>query len=273
MPLTAVVDYFNEHLHQLHPQARLGSHATLRYRNGTLSATVCGFRVSPQQLPVVRADDGAMVAHSAQLRVTSKSGRLMKPESLYLHASATDDVIFLDRFLRVLHALNHLEQGHEDDARLVLDIHHRHLAAVPEHQGKVFRSLLQRLGLEPQHIVLRMQGRALQRDAQARQGLRGFADRGYRLLVSRPELNETDWTEFKALGIDWISPDIPARGPLQNRELVEQGINAARAEGIRLWADGIDSPRALEQAHSLGAELVEGLVLRPASPRVAGVSG
>ena len=262
MPLTTVVDYLNDRLHQLHPTARLREQAGFRYRQGQLSAGIAGFRLIPHQVPVVRTGDGAVVAYSAHPRVESSRGHPMKPEALYVHAWDAEDVLFLDRFLRTFHALHHLSAGHDTDAWLVLGVHLRHLSALPEQHGQVFQELLHRLGLEPSQVVLRLNGRALQQDPHVQAAARSFARHGYRLLATRPALDDTDWSVLHELGVGWVVTDLPPYIWRHDQDALLDWSRQAQDRGVGLWIDRIDTPEALERAQALGAELIEGELFR-----------
>lgn len=258
MPLSSVVEYLNERLHQLHPTARLSQQAGFRYRNRVLTAGIAGFRLIPHQVPVVRATDGALVAYRAQLRVETSRGHPMRPESLYVHAWDAEDVLFLDRFLRTFHALHHLSEGHDANAWLVLDVHLRHVSAIPEQHGQVFQELLHRLGLEPDQVVLRLSGRALQQDPHVQAAARSFIGHGYRLLASNPDVEDTDWTLLRELGAGWVATPVPTLVSRHDQETLSAWSRQAKAHDIGLWIERVADAETLECAQALGADLVEG---------------
>ncbi|TCT19432.1 EAL domain-containing protein [Thiobaca trueperi] len=258
MPLSSVVEYLNERLHQLHPTARLSQQAGFRYHNRVLTAGIAGFRLFPHQVPVVRPADGALVAYRAQLRVETSRGHPMRPESLYVHAWDAEDVLFLDRFLRTFHALHHLSEGHDADAWLAVDVHLRHVSAIPEQHGQVFQELLHRLGLAPAQVVLRLNGRALQQDPHVQAAARSFIGHGYRLLATRPDVEDTDWTLLRELGVGWVGIPVPTLASRHGQETLSAWGRQAQSHGIGLWIERIASAEALERAQALGAELVEG---------------
>ncbi len=258
MPLTQVVEYLNERLHQLHPAAGLRKQAGFRYRNGVLTAGVASFRLRPEQVPVVRAIDGERVAYSARCFVETGRGHPVRAEALYVQAWDPEDVVFLDRFLRVFHALHHLGCGHEPGASLALDVHLRHVSAVPEQHGQVFEDLLARLGLIPSQILLRLDGRALQRDPHVQDAALSFARRGYRLVATRPDFGETDWELLHRIGVRWVLQDVAALRGIRDQGVLNDWLARAEAQGLGIWLDKIAHPSDLTEATAFGAELVEG---------------
>ncbi|WP_295446722.1 hypothetical protein [uncultured Thiodictyon sp.] len=257
MPLTNVVDYFNVRLLALHPHALLGQGASYLLHRGLLTAQVAGLILTPNPIPVHTAT-GELFGRRARFLVRDAAGHPARPESLHVQAWNAEDMVFLDCFLRTFHALNHLHHGHDKRESLVLDVHLRHLAARPEHQGGDCEALLHLLGLGPHQIVLRLDAPTLHVDSHLQATARKFTGRGYRLLAARPNLRNTDWDLLSALGVRWVAPHI--------RDLVawQRDGNAGPARnGIALWLDGVDSLEDLAHARVLGAELIEpGLQLR-----------
>jgi len=256
MPLSSVVDYYNVRLPELHPRAHLRQRASYRLHRGLLTAQIAGFFLTPYLVPVVHAATGALFGQRAKLLVRTEDGQLAPPESLYVQAWDAEDVVFLDRFLRTFHALNHLHLGHDGRELLVLDVHLRHVAALPAHHGEVFETLLHRFGLRTDQVVLRLDARALHADPHVQEAARSFAGYGYRLLATRSDLEHTDWDLLETLGVRWVAPQVQDLEALDRRgDRWGQQTGAGR---IGLWLEGIDDPQALARARALGAALIEG---------------
>ncbi len=269
MPLSSVVDYYNVRLPELHPRAHLRQRASYRLHRGLLTAQIAGFFLTPYLVPVVHAATGALFGQRAKLLVRTEDGQLAPPESLYVQAWDAEDVVFLDRFLRTFHALNHLHLGHDGRELLVLDVHLRHVAALPAHHGEVFETLLHRFGLRTDQVVLRLDARALHADPHVQEAARSFAGYGYRLLATRSDLEHTDWDLLDTLGVRWVAlRDQDLEALYRRGDQWRQQTGAGR---IGLWLEGIDDPQALARARALGAALIEGnqssRVARQALPR------
>ena len=265
MPLSSVVDYFNERLPALHPHAHLSGQARLQYYNGRLTARIAGFTLIPRQVPVLVTATGEVFAWSARFLAESDAGRLVIPETLYVNAWDGDDVIFLDRFLRTFHALHHLSLGPDHSGLLAVDVHLRHVAALPEQHGQVYEALLRRLGLSPQQLVLRLSGTALQHDPHVREAAASFSGRGYGLLAGRLHAGDTNWELLRAAGVQWVTPATATRIGANLWDYPDDWARQAKAHGIRLWLDGVGSPEAIARAHALGADLIEGALWDPVS--------
>jgi EAL domain-containing protein (putative c-di-GMP-specific phosphodiesterase class I) len=259
MPLTSVVSYLDQRLRELHPRAQLSARTRLRLHGHRVWGRMAEYRLVPRQVPVLAAATGAVFAWRAKLVVESESGHRTLPESLYVHAWDEDDVVFIDRFLRTLHALHHLSLGAGREGRLALDVHLRHVAALREQHGRVFESLLHRLGLTPERILIRLSGRALQEDPHVRNAALSFARGGYGLVAARLDIADSDWELLRSLGIRWIAPDADT---LQRARATDWATRA-KARGIGLWLDAIDSAEAIVRARRLGAYAIEGALCEP----------
>lgn len=261
MPLTRVVDYLNDRLHELHPDARLREQARIDLHNGRLHALVAGCRLTPYQVPVVRTADGQVFGYSAQLIAHTAQGQRIRPESLYVQAWDAADVVFLDRFLRTLHALHHLNEGRGSHELLVVTVHLRHLSALPEQHGRVFEDLLARLGLKPSQVVVRLNGPALQQDPHVRAAAASFVRRGYPLAAIQLDPQDIDWALLERIGVRWVTPSLAALQGLRQRGLLDEWVHGALTRRILVWLDQIETPALLDLAHALGAELAEGEAL------------
>ena len=258
MPLSSVVDYYNVRLPELHPRAQLRRRSSYRLHRGILTAQVAGFILTPYLVPVVHATTGELFGQRAKLLVRTEDGYPAPPESLYVQAWDADDVVFLDRFLRTFHALNHLHQGHDGRELLVLDVHLRHVAALPEHHGEVFETLLHRFGLRTDQVVLRLDGRALHMDHHVQEAARSFTGYGYRLLAARPDIEHTDLGLLFTLGVRWVAPRTQDLEALYRRGPLGQWWDQAEVGRVGLWVDGVEGPEELARARALGADLIEG---------------
>lgn len=268
MPLTAVVNYFNSHLDDFNRASRLASEARIHYvsERAEITGEIDGMRVIPGQHALYNSEISAPVAFESWLRIEDEHGAEINARSLYYSAWEPEDVVFLDRFLRVLHTLNHLAQHGSDpatsDVPLILDIHWRHVRAVEASHGQVFENLLAQLGILPTQIILRMQASALIEDEHVRRAVSSFEARGYRLLVEGLPIDHAHWPLLGEMGIDWVAADPDfLQAMLRNRMLqarLDQWISSAHAEGLKVWLQSLDSSKALELAWRLDVDAVSG---------------
>ncbi|OBX37355.1 hypothetical protein A8U91_01715 [Halomonas elongata] len=181
-------------------------------------------------------------------------------------------MIFLDRFLRVLHALHHLSCHGIDALPLVVDVHWRHLQAVEASHGAVFEELLARLGIHPSQVVLRMSALRLLADPHARDASRSFQDHGYPLLAHGVPLDAEPqaWHLLLEAGVEWVTPEpnamILARRGREHWSRLIQWNREARAVGMTDWWPGLDTPGVLGQVSQLEPTLVSGSLLGEIQP-------
>ncbi|ANF59087.1 EAL domain-containing protein [Halotalea alkalilenta] len=275
MPLTAVVNYFNAHLDDFNRAARLRGRARFDYdpQHCAVTAELDGITLRPDQVALYDSELSAPVAFESRLSIEDEQGRELNAKALYYTAWEAEEVVFLDRFLRVLHTLDHLAR-HRPDADgnvvpLILDVHWRHVRAVEASHGQVFESLLAQLGVKPAQIVLRMQAEALLEDLHVRRAVQSFEQRGYRLLVEGLPIDHQHWPLLEQMGVSWIAADPDfLQAALRNRLLqarLDQWIQSAHAAGLKVWLQSFDTPRALEIAWRLGADAVSGARLSEAA--------
>lgn len=265
MPLTSLVDYINGRLQELHPQSRLRTYTGMEFQQGHLTARVNGFQLVPYQLPVVSNIDGhkKIIGRSGQFQLRGRHDELLRQESIYIHALDINDVVFLDRFLRTFHALYHLSQERDPEELLVVSVHMRHVSAISENHGRIFEDLLEKLGLSPRQVVLRLDARTLQVDPHVRTAAQSFISRGYRLIATvreshHEEPGHLDWDLLSARGPDWLSPAPPLLWRWRRQHAIASWRNTAREHGIGLWLSGLDSPAWLDDTDLSPDDILEG---------------
>ncbi|NIC38903.1 hypothetical protein HBJ58_19770 [Halomonas desiderata] len=264
MPLTQVIDYFNAHLEAFNPQASLRRHARFLYENGRVSAELAGKRVQPGQQPIFELAGLSAVAHDSHIQLLNHHSAQQTTDPLYFLSWDREDVIFLDRFLRVLHALHHLSRHGVDAAPLIVDVHWRHLQAVEASHGTVFEALLARLGLYPRQVVLRLSALRLLTDAHAHDASRSFHAHGYHLLAHGVPLDTepSAWRQLLDAGVEWVTPEPHAmslaRQGRQHWARLTQWNREARTAGLTVWWPMVDNPGDLGIVTPLEPTLVSG---------------
>lgn len=230
MPLTYVVEHLNRQLSDLHPASLIKNNSRFVYEDRKLWATVGAFHLEPRHWAVVDPASGKIVARDARLRVRDADGREHGADILYLQAWDAADVIFLDRFIRTLHALHHLDVGNAGEESLILDVHVRHLAAVPTAHGQVFEQLLDTLGLSPRQIIFRIETDLVLSMPDVLLATRNFLECGYNLLAHCEQPDGSAVATLGAIGFRWASlaPD----GPGWGRSALDEWLLAARGAGI-----------------------------------------
>lgn len=248
-PLLELVDYINEHMACLAEGTAEPSFSaqsgTLRLRGHALEAQVGPFTLrSVERRLVAPREGGALRGYSAYVEVFLPSGRQVAPEILFRLQSSPPAVVAMDRLCRVLHMLQHLERG-RDDQDLWLHVGLGHVLAVEQGHGEFFEGLLRRCGLGPERIVLMLPVVSITDSAWPRlaDACASYRERGYRLAVDLREalldapleaalrLN-ADWLRVHArdaqtLESRWVGPGLLLRGAGAAGSVVAQ-LQAAR---------------------------------------------
>ncbi|SFW99233.1 EAL domain-containing protein [Marinospirillum alkaliphilum] len=263
MPLTFVIEHLNQQLKTLHPSAALSRHASLEYEQQAVYAQLGELRLTPVQSSVFRIANTQRVASDSHLLVTNSSGRQQPVEVLYLQVWDAEDVIFLDRFLRTLHALHHVNQQHQGATeQLILDVHARHLSAVPSGHGQVFEGLLSSLGLAPAQIILRLNLPTCDDCSGIEQAISSFAARGYSLLAAceHPDLSQLNL--LKDLGVQLVSLNLQHLQQ-QNTDWaqVRKWSKVAGYHDLQTLVEGVATAAELNLLLDLGFQLVSGSLL------------
>jgi hypothetical protein len=209
MPLTYVVEFLNTRLKELHPDSLLARYSSLSFQEGEVSAHVHELVVTSQLHPVTTDHDRhTVLANNSRLLVRTLSGSAISESRLYLLAWNSADVLFLDRMLRVLHCLHHINLAADQTSfhDLIVDVHFRHLKSVQSDHGLVFEGLIQDLGLDPSQLILRFKTSAFRLDhRKLERAFKSYQNRGYRLLLEIEHSAELWSSDVDHLGIDYIT--------------------------------------------------------------------
>ncbi|WP_006786048.1 hypothetical protein [Thiorhodospira sibirica] len=257
MPLTEVVHYLNQHLPKQHPQAALGRHSRFVYSHGRIGAQVAGFTLIPYQLALVYATPRGypLFGRFGHFMIETGHGGWMHPESIYIHATDVDDIVFLDRFLRTLHTLYHLNQTRDRREYLALAVHLRHVGAVQDQHGLIFEALLQKLGMAPGQIILKLPTASLQQDPHVRYAAQNFVARGYHLAAAGLP-DELDVSLLARLGVGWVcvDKDTLARTAQESASPWAQ----LHAHSVRLWVTQVTDRAVFRWARAYPESVLEG---------------
>lgn len=248
MPLTQVTHYLNEHLNIVNPNASLRHHAAIHWENGRIWARLSNLSLYPSQRPIFSLERIDVAAWEADIAIYDQRGRPHPADWLYFLSWDQEDVVFLDRFLRVVHALHHLSLHGAASKPLIVDVHWHHIQAVEASHGAVFENLLTQLGLQPSQVVLRLDSRIVLEEAHAHAAAQSFQRRGYPLLAQGVSLGTEShqWEHLKHSGVYWVTPTEDTLSLIRkSREYfpqLAQWSRGAQQVGLGGWWPGIDQP-------------------------------
>lgn len=263
MSLASTIAYFNDHLESFNPRSSLVRHARFHDLRGRVWATLLDRYLHPRQRNVFSTRHQYLRAREACIDICDAKGNPYPPRSLHVLAWDREDVIFIDRFQRILHVLNHLARDSRPRRRLIVDVHKRHVQALETSHGWVFESLLARLGLSPDRVMLRLDGEALWDDVHSRMAAMSFHQSGYPLLAANLSVErEYDWARLQAHGVQWISPSpdalVLARGGEGNHARLAGWARRVHEAGLHVWWPGLDKPGDLGRVSRFEPDFISG---------------
>lgn len=266
MPLTELVHYFNK-------RNRLAGGAGgdgLKVVDGRVRARF-GTRVFGTLFqPVADRASGQVIGHEAHLQVLEGDDETALPaQAAFLDARDDDELIYLDRLARTLHALNFLVEREQRDGFLALNVHPQLIRVVRDHHGHVFESVLSRCGLTPDRIVLELTDDGFEDLPRLAGAIAEYRERGYRIAIDNFGRHSSDLERLEALAPDIVKLDRSLIGHAGHLSLAKRVMTEMSAEvrrlGMRVVCQCIENPLQLQVAGDAGVDWLQGhLVGRPA---------
>ncbi len=207
-----------------------------------LGAVGCydGLRLFSVFQPILNAHDQSPFAYEALLRVQERSGRFISPQDVFSRPDVSEEIIYLDRLCRVVHAVNLFTQSPDPKEALFLNVDGRHLLNVSNGgHGRIFQELLEHCGIKPQQVVLEIVESLVADSNRLRDAIASYQKLGYRIAIDDFGSRESNFDRL------WnLSPDIVKL----DRSLVTQSVVNPRARRVL--------PKLVEILHDLGATVV-----------------
>lgn len=270
MPLGDLIRNFNSHGDQ-------GD--SILFADGTrVAAWHQGLRLGSWFQPIIDPVRNTVVGHEAFLYAGTIDRQPLATEDAFALAGDPDSVVRFDRLCRTLHALNFLAQRRHAGGYLYLNVHPRHLLAVPCQHGLIFEAILKRCGLGPEDTVLELDAARVNDDARLLEAITAYRQRGYRIALDRFGRETCDCTRLEVLRPDIVKlhRELPALAVGQDREASDDYprlVAAAHAIGAIAVAQGIETPAELEYVRAAGADLVQGFLLGVPQPDCVATHG
>lgn len=203
--------------------------------------------------PVFELAGGAIRGARADVRTVGSRGPGLAPWEVFAGAAAPAELVRLDRLARTVHALAFAAIARPGQA-LHLSVHPRLLDAVPDHHGRVYRGLLDSLGLDDLKVVIELPAIAPGDEARIAPVAASYRRHGFGVAfrpVSRRQLEAL--LEHCALDALRIDAD-----RLVRFGAVDGVLKAARRRRIEIVVEGVRGAFDVELARELGATHVQG---------------
>lgn len=189
--------------------------------------------------PLLDAATLRPVAHEALLRARLTDGGAISPAQAFGTPTTPEDIVFLDRLCRTVHAFNFATQASERDV-LYLNVDGRHLQCVGGgSHGRIFETLLGHCGLAPHQVVLEILESDIADEQRLIDAVAAYQARGYRIAIDDFGCSHSNFDRLWKLSPDIVKLD---------RGLIVQSATNPRARTIL--------PKLIDMLHDLGALVV-----------------
>ena len=261
MSLAQLIAHFNHHFHRAE---RSSARAPFALEEGAAVASFYGMRLE-SAFEALLDPSGRVLGHQAELEVFSPRGRSVSPRAPYAVALDEDSIVYLDRLIRTLHALNAIARGLT--GLLFLEVHPWHIARVPGDHGAVFEGILGDCGLSPRDIVLEIPEAVVQDAGHLAKAIASFRSRGFGIAL---HLRGTDQRELERLLA--LRPDIVMLGREHllaaeasadaGRELAGR-VQRIKHRNLRVFLHGVTTEHQVQIACWVGADGYQDSVRHP----------
>jgi len=266
-----IVDYLNaREFPRFQGAQKLNDTVFIEYDR--IRAHYASFQLDSLFQPIFDFSKRRIVGHEALLASISGNhhsmlGNVLAPERIFTLAS-NEDITFLDRLARTIHALNYLSQGSSE--LLHLNVHPQHLLAVSADHGRVFGGILRQCGLEPQQIVLEITEYAIADKKALQEAIQSWQIKGYQIALDGFGRQHAQLSRVLKLKPDYLKLDRKffLSGLSDSRKLQQLAkiVEAARAARVKVIGVGIESSQQLDLLRKLGIENAQGFLFGKPQP-------
>lgn len=236
-------------------------------RAGEVRGHFRGLELKSVFQPLFSTHADQAVAHEALLRAIDRDGRPLLPAEAFSAPASSEEMLFLDRLCRVVHAGNFVRQGVPGD--LFLNIEGRHLLAASNH-GQTFESLLKVCGLTPERIVLEILEARIDDLGRLQEAVAGYRSRGYRVAIDDFGCEHSNFDRLWRLNPDIIKLDrslmVQAEANPRVRRVLPKLVEIIHELGALAVCEGIENQTQNDLAVDAGADWLQGFFYaRPAT--------
>jgi len=218
--------------------------------------------------PIVSLPDLQVVAYECLTRGVKADGSLVPPNLLFRLAEENDLLFFLDRLCRE----NSLKTSavKKINADVFINFVPTSIYS-PEHCLQSTMQWAQQLHYDPHRIVFEVvESHQVEDIAHLRKILDYFREKGFRTALDDIGSGHTNLATLAALGPDIIKTDMEIVRDI-HRDRVKQSIfdalvAIAKNSGIKVLAEGVETPDELAYVTQHGADLAQGYLFAKPSP-------
>lgn len=254
MPLSEFVRYLNTQL----PWPKSALHATTPFvsEQGRVSVLYGNLRLESAFSPIVDTLTGNLRGHAARLVATgTTTNHPYQTDAVFQLPDDHTELIFLDRLVRTLHALNYLTyRERHPRGLLLLKVHPRHVASVATDHGLAFEEILRGCGLLPTQIALEFVIDGVEDTAHLTRAIASYASRGYSIGLNRLGQDKIDFPLLQAIRPALVKFD---RQVLSSPDPVRPIIDQLHDLGAQIVIKGLNSVTVRADARENGFDLLQ----------------
>ncbi len=266
--LSGVLGYLNSREFARHAAGQ----PTLFSHHDRIRAHYASFSLDSLFQPLFDFQRRRIIGHEALLasvsgNSTSTVGNVLSPERVFTLA-ANEDITFVDRLARTLHALNFLLQ--QSGGMLHLNVHPHHLLAVSADHGRVFEGILRQCGLDTRRIVLEIPEYAVPEKRRLADAIAAWQDKGYQIAIDNVGRTQLQVSRLRKLKPRYLKLDrVLLQQALHDRRrqrTLANAVTVASDDGITVIGTGIESRVQLDLLHELGIGVGQGYLFGRPQP-------
>ena len=219
--------------------------------------------------PLFAADGLKVAAHEALLRASDGNGHSISPLDAFAVPKTSDEIVYFDRLVRVLHALNFVHQS-DGKADLFVNISGRHLLSVSGGHGQTFEALLRYCGLRTSQIVLEILESHVDNLRHLQNAITAYRQRGYRVAIDDFGCENSNFDRLWQLTPDIVKLDrsliVEATQNARARRILPKIVEIIHDLDAQVVCEGIETLQQHQLALDAGVDLVQGYFYAKPSP-------
>ncbi|HLO79267.1 MAG TPA: EAL domain-containing protein [Magnetospirillum sp.] len=211
-------------------------------------------------------------AHEALLRARTTDGSPISPAQAFATPEVADDIVFLDRLCRTVHAFNFAAQADRADT-LYLNVDGRHLLHIEEGMhGRTFEALAGHCGLAPGQIVLEILESGIADEHRLIEAVASYQARGFRIAIDDFGCSHSNFDRLWKLSPDIVKLDrgliVQSAANPRARTILPKLIDILHDLGAQVVCEGIETAEQHALVADAGTDMVQGFLYARPHPRL-----
>jgi EAL domain-containing protein (putative c-di-GMP-specific phosphodiesterase class I) len=220
--------------------------------------------------PIISLAHRRVVGYEGLVRPCAADGRLLAPGTLFESVDSTDDVVFLDRLSRNIHARNFVAAGRED-AWLFLNVNAR-VAMHGKGYGPYFESMLARCGLPPHRVVIELVENDVPDESLLAEAMRYYTELGCLVAIDDFGAGHSNFERIWRVQPQIVKLDrstlVQARESRKVRRILPNLVALLHEAGCMTLIEGVEDEADAMLALDAGVDFAQGFFFARPTPAV-----